>query len=370
MGHRPAVAVLWLFSVLTVHAQATRGAVDWIFLVDTSKSMLANNVFAEVQGSLESFVREASPGDSVSLYTFDRDVRSHGLRDISGDFDREEVFETVRALEANGNRTHLGAAIAKGLERSEDLLRRKPDKTRARALVLFTDGKEDVRGIPDPIPIDASVQRVATSYPSVFFVSMGEHESQLDAFKTARVIRATDASSIREVAQQIRHEIKPPPAPQLATRNIPAPTARPALPPEPPSLTPWLILAAFLLVAAIAVYAIHKSRNQLEGEIEIVQPRVASDAAYVGLPNLKSNEIALSSIVPIDALAGSDARLFVKRKSGEKRVWIAASSGSLRVNDIEVPLTELYDADTIQLGDAKLRFNHIGHTRPQEDFPA
>jgi hypothetical protein len=49
-------------------------------------------------------------------------------------------------------------------------------------------------------------------------------------------------------------------------------------------------------------------------------------------------------------------------------VWIAATAGSLRVNDIEVPTTELFDADTIQIGDAKLRFNRVGYDRPQEDF--
>ena len=128
-------------------------------------------------------------------------------------------------------------------------------------------------------------------------------------------------------------------------------------------------MAAFLLIAGIAAFAVNKSRNRLEGELEIVQPRVASDATYIGLPGLKSNEVALSAIVPGDVLAGSDARLFVRRRSGEKRVCIAASSGSLRVNDIEVPLTELYDADTIAIGDAKLRFNHLGLQRPQEDLP-
>ena len=368
MGHRSAVAVLWLFSVFSVHAQQ-RGAVDWIFLVDTSASMRKNDVFAEVQGSLETFVREASDGDSVSLYTFDRDVQARILLD---DLDRTEISRTIQSLRADGNRTHLGAAIARGLARSEDILKRKPDKTRVRAIVLFTDGKEDIRGIKDAIPIDANVQRVATSNPSIFFVSLGELETQLNAFSTAEVIEARDAASIRALAQNIRTKLpKPELAPIVEPKPQPVVQKPTPPPPPPPSRVPWLIAAALLLLgAAIAAFLANKSRNQLEGEIEIVKPRVASDAAYVGLPNLKSSEIALSSIVPLDALAGSDARLFVRRKSGEKRVCIAASSGSLRVNDIEVPLTELYDADTIRVGDATLRFNHIGHPRPQEEFPA
>ena len=38
-------------------------------------------------------------------------------------------------------------------------------------------------------------------------------------------------------------------------------------------------------------------------------------------------------------------------------------SGSLRVNDVEVPMSELYDADTIRIGDAQLRFNRAGFDR-------
>jgi hypothetical protein len=68
--------------------------------------------------------------------------------------------------------------------------------------------------------------------------------------------------------------------------------------------------------------------------------------------------------VPAEALGGSDARLFVRRHGGKKEVWIAASGGGpLRVNDIETPTSALYDADTIAIGDAKLRFNRVGHER-------
>ena len=79
---------------------------------------------------------------------------------------------------------------------------------------------------------------------------------------------------------------------------------------------------------------------------------------------MRAKELVLSEIVPLDALAGNDARLFVRRKSGEKRVWIAAQSGTLRVNDVELPMSELFDADTIRIGDATLRFNHLCHPRP------
>jgi hypothetical protein len=55
-------------------------------------------------------------------------------------------------------------------------LRAGGDKTRVQSVVLFTDGKEDVRGIVDPVPISANIDRVDGTY--VVFVSTGEHEHE------------------------------------------------------------------------------------------------------------------------------------------------------------------------------------------------
>ncbi|HJQ39502.1 MAG TPA: vWA domain-containing protein, partial [Thermoanaerobaculia bacterium] len=259
-------------------------------------------------------------------------------------------------------RTHLGAAIAEGLARAESLRRASTDPARRQVVVLFTDGKEDTRGIEHPVPIAANVDRIGSTF--LFFVSMGEHEQQLDDFaaatKQAAVLKAPTAEKIRNIAREIRAKIAPPPDPPP-----PPKTVQPlALPPPPPS-SPWpRVAVAIALLAAIAFLALQQQRkkNRLEGELEILRP----EAAFVGLPGLRANEVALSTILPAGALAGSDARLFVRRTAGRKRVWIAAQSGSLRINDVETPLSELYDADTIDIGDVRLRFNRVGDERPIE----
>lgn len=449
MGRHLALGVLLLLAAVSARGQ-TRGAVDWIFLVDTSASMRGaggtKDIFADVKSSIGTFVLEAASGDSVSLFTFDRDVQLRGRSDIRTSFDREDLLRLVDSVEANGKRTHLGAAIATGLERSETLQQRN-DPTRARAIVLFTDGKEDVRGIANPVSIPSNIERALKSKPWIFFVSMGEHEAQLDAFNNARVLRRTDPEAIRQVAHEIREIIVPVPPKVKVTpmtlvfgevdpgkpseqrqleisadkpvrvalslgsadgvtmkpRTIDVTPSAPArikvrldvaeeAEPGPRQLqlkvhdqtiaasmavkAPSPLIRIAKIAAVLALLAIaggiwlvrYRRGNELEGEIEIVAPRVPSDAAFVGLPHLKTSEVAMSAIVPLDALAGADARLFVKRRDGEKKVWIAASSGSLRVNDVEVPQAELYDADTIQIGDAKLRFNRVGFTRPEEDF--
>lgn len=387
-------AVVALFIAGSARAQ-TRGAVDWILLIDTSQSMRGvggtKDIFNDVKASIDTFVREASDGDSVSLYTFDRDVGSHGFREIQGQLDRDELFETIAGLKAEGKRTHIGAAIAKGLDRSELLKKQRNDPTRTRAIVLFTDGKQDTRGIDNPISIPSNIERALKSGSQMFFVSVGEreHETQLSEFPNATVIRETDADKIRRVARDIRKKIVPaepapsPPAP-VEVKVVPAPVPPPPAP-EPSLLARimkvFIAIAVLLLIVLIALvlytgkmpgelYAWFMERGTLEGELEIVKPRVAADAAFVGLPSMHAKEIALSSIVPPDALAGSDARLFVRRKNGDKKIWIESNAGSLRVNDVELPMTELYDADTIRVGDATLRFNRLGHQRPsaQEDL--
>lgn len=349
------------FAVLLLCACLARGqelgAVDWVFLVDTSKSM--KPFFGEVQESIKTFVREANDGDSVAIYTFDSGAKMQATTKIDGAA-RADLSTIIDGLEPTGNRTHLGLAIQKGLERAASL---PPDKTRTKAVVLFTDGKEDVRGIQNSVPIESNLDRVGDSH--IFFVSLKEHEQKLDLFKTATVLKP---EHIRDVANQIRARLpKPPPPPPPAPKIVVKPTPPPPPPPEKPSILKYVVALALLIGAALFAFARHRRNHRLEGELEIVSPRVAPDAAFVGLPRLAKTEVALSTILPADALAGSDARLFVKRRNGEKQVWISANAGTIRVNDIETPTSPLFDADTIRIGDATLRFNRAGFARPQED---
>jgi hypothetical protein len=346
----------------------TLGPVDWIFLVDTSQSMRGaggktKDIWADVKVSLDTFVREAGGQDTLAIYAFDRDVRA--LETHS----RDDLYRAILLLEANGKRTHLGAAIAKGLEHAELLRRESNDPARRQVVVLFTDGKEDVKGIENPVPIAANVGRVGETF--VFLVSMGEHETQLDDFAKATngqatVVKTPSAEAIRNLAREIRAHIPPPPPPPAK------PKVKSPKPPPPPPVDdsfPLLKIAiAIALLALVAFFLIqqHRKGNRLEGELEILRPRAASDAAFIGLPHLQASEIALSAILPVDALAGNDARLFVRRKAGKKKVWIAAQGGTLRINDVETPMSELYDADTIEIGDAKVRFNRVGDERPLE----
>jgi hypothetical protein len=458
MGKRLLAAVVLLLAAGIARAD-NRGAVDWIFLVDTSQSMRGvggtKDIFGDVKESIGTFIAEAREGDSITIFTFDRDAQLRVSMDV-GKHNRAQLSRIVDELRADGSRTHLGAAIAKGLEHAESL-QQQNDPSRERAIVLFTDGKEDVRGIRDPVTIPSTVQRAQKIRPWIFFVSLGEHEPQLDAFASeterTKVLKPRDAEAIRAATLQIRTILAPaevsispktirfgalhagetseereltitsdkqtivsvalegspgvtmPRRDNITVSSVPVriplrvsiakdadPGARAlrlragddviegsveVIAPSPfIRIAKWIGAIAILSLLAVIGFILYSGkmpgellasfsgRNHLEGEIEIVAPRTNADAAYVGLPTMKAKEVALSAIVPIDALAGSDARLFCRRRSGEKTVWIAADKGTLRVNDVELPMSELYDADTIEIGDAKLRFNRVGHERP------
>jgi hypothetical protein len=358
------VAVLFVCAV-AVRAQEL-GPVDWIFLVDTSASMRGSapgskDIWSDVKLSIDSFAREASTADTVAIYAFASDIKPI---DVSAPAD---VTRALIPLEANGDRTYLGFAIQTGLEHAA-ALRARGDAGRRQAVVLFTDGKDNPPDIENPVPIDASVDRVGESF--VFFVSMGEHEPKLDEFAAkaphTEVLPAPTVDAIRNVAREIRAKIPPPPPPPVTPVVVKKVQRLPT--PEEPT-TPLLVVVPLVLLAlgAAAGFLYYRHRqNRLEGELEILRPRTAPDAAFVGLPKLQANEVALSAILPLDLLSGSDARLFVRRRDGRKKIWIASQGGPLRVNDVETPMSELYDSDTIEIGDAKLRFNRVGDERPIE----
>src|ERR1044071_9329840 len=129
--------------------QETRkqGAVDWIFVLDTSASMRgaggSRDIFGRVKTSLIQFINSAREGDSVTIYTFDRDAVTRPTVRISDDNDKRDLINTLNGIEANGDRTHTGLAIREALRRAGELKKRAESSHRVGSIVLLTDGIED-----------------------------------------------------------------------------------------------------------------------------------------------------------------------------------------------------------------------------------
>jgi hypothetical protein len=177
------------------------------------------NIFGKVQEAISEFIRRAHEGDTVTLYTFDRDttLRSH-IR-ISGELDKRDLLKAVTELSSPGDRTYTGKALKDALERSVELKNRSDAGNRTVSIVLFTDGLEDVRGIPNPVSIPSNISLIPRDQPYVFYVSVGAVvETQLEKFVTdpamgnrGQVIRDPGAERIAEIGETIRHVITEPP---------------------------------------------------------------------------------------------------------------------------------------------------------------
>jgi len=481
--------------------QARRGRVDWIFVLDTSASMKGtggtSDIFDKVKTTLETLINSTEEGDSVTIYTFDRDTTTRPTVLISDPVaDKRDLRNTIRNLNATGDRTHTGKAIRDALDRAQELRGRGKAERRTPSIVLLTDGIQDVRGVPNPVSIPSNVELIPNSKPYIFLVSLGrEHDPQLDEFVNnpvhegrSKVLRDPNAENIENLAETIRAPIEaaaapsPTPVPtpisvtigvepinlnfgqikpgsqtgretlnltsdtdlavqlvlngdaaginliepsgpvalkagestavrvRLAAANDAADGARTflikvnvrdetgRLPPDAiikaawseARLTVkrvplvrtflwWLAVFLVLLLIALIIYCAYKGttpwalrdefvrRRLLEGELEILRPKpTQAEEAFVNLNGLRLRRLALSQVVPDGAAGTDDAELETAYANGVKVVRLESKRGEVRVNDAPVSFTVLYDGDTIELGDARLRFTWLDHERPVE----
>ncbi|MBW4689657.1 MAG: VWA domain-containing protein [Komarekiella atlantica HA4396-MV6] len=215
------LALMSIFHLSTVLAQTTtKGGIDWILVVDTSASMRGvggtKNIFAQVKNSITEFVNTARLNDTVTIYTFDKDVTLNATNfAINNNLDRGKLKQIISSLQAEGIRTHTGKAVQKALQHSALLNHRTDALGRTVSIVFLTDGVQDVRGIPNPVPIPSNTEflRQQQCKPYIFFVSLGlkEHEKQLNDFASnpalcgkGQVLRDPGGVQLNQLAQNIR----------------------------------------------------------------------------------------------------------------------------------------------------------------------
>ncbi len=115
------LAIVSIYNLCGASAQTTpKGGIDWILVVDTSASMRGvggtKNIFEPVKNSVTEFVNTARLGDTVTIYTFDKDVtlNADDIK-ITSNPDRGKLKQIISSLQAEGVRTHTGKAVQKAL---------------------------------------------------------------------------------------------------------------------------------------------------------------------------------------------------------------------------------------------------------------
>lgn len=240
------IAILLFMSIShlsTAFAQTSqKGGIDWILVVDTSASMRGvggtKNIFDQVKSSITEFINTARLGDTVTIYSFDKDVNLNANDiTITSNPDRGKLKQIISSLQAEGMRTHTGKAVQKALQHSALLNQRTDALGRTVSIVFLTDGVEDVRGIPNPVSIPSNTEflRQQQCKPYIFFVSLGlkEHEKQLNDFASnpalcgkGQVLRDPGGVQLNQLAQNIRPVLV---QPKLDV-NLPTANLQPVLP--------------------------------------------------------------------------------------------------------------------------------------------
>ncbi|MBD2206053.1 VWA domain-containing protein [Calothrix sp. FACHB-1219] len=238
------IAVLSLMSIpdLSIASSNPQGGIDWIVVIDTSASMRGvggtKNIFSQVKNSITEFVNTARLGDTVTIYSFDKDVTLNANDiAINSNPDRGKLKQIINSLQANGVRTHTGKAVQQALQHSAILNQRDNSLGRTVSIVFLTDGLEDIRGIDNPVSIPSSTQLLTQQQckPYVFFVSLGleEHEKQLNEFANnpalcskGLVLRDPGGVQLNRLAQNIRPVLV---KPKLDV-NLPRTNLQPVLP--------------------------------------------------------------------------------------------------------------------------------------------
>ncbi|OIP68448.1 MAG: hypothetical protein AUK48_15865 [Oscillatoriales cyanobacterium CG2_30_44_21] len=217
--------------------------IDWILVIDTSASMVGEggtkNIFAQVKQTVSDFVNKSQVGDSVTIFTFDKDTTLRSNLNINSQVEQQSANQIIQQLQATGQNTHIGKALQDALKYSIKLESRPNSANRSTSIILFTDGIEDTTGIPNPVSIPSNLALInnLNRKPFVFLVSLGEkvHESQLDQFANnpalnsrGLVLRSPGAANLLQAGNRIRQAARdaaPPPTkviaqPQIAQNNI------------------------------------------------------------------------------------------------------------------------------------------------------
>lgn len=213
----------FLLTSLGVSQEALPGnnpdPMDWVFVIDTSKSMVGKgdgNVFPQVKETLKEFIKMAKNDDTVIIYTFDETPRFIHKVQVKGEKDRNELVEAVFNLSAEGNWTHTGEAVEKALDRIKELQEEYKGQNHETSLVLFTDGKEDHARNSNSIFLkDIPTAKIKGVSPYTFVVWLNKEKPPVeltdfaDNFENGHVIQYSTPSEIPKAIDDVFFRLPP-----------------------------------------------------------------------------------------------------------------------------------------------------------------
>jgi hypothetical protein len=148
IGFRTAKMALVLFFVLVISGVSVyaNGNKDLILVLDTSLSMAGKggggkNIFPSVKESLKHFVEKLETGDSLTIMTFDSEVKTYPTIRINDKNDKDIINNYIGMIEAKGLWTHTMGMLKEVFARAHDLETKA--QGRQQVIVILSDGLDD-----------------------------------------------------------------------------------------------------------------------------------------------------------------------------------------------------------------------------------
>lgn len=159
-----------------------RGSVDWILLIDTSGSMNRKVEGAtpldRVKESLRELTQNILEGDSVTLYTFDSDVKRAAFTRIEGRQDKDSILAVVDGIQARGAYSQIGEGIQVAVKRAHEF-QTSSDPSRNTAILIFTDRIDEPR--PGSVKLEDIDVKFIQAKTHTFVVWLGKREEFLNS---------------------------------------------------------------------------------------------------------------------------------------------------------------------------------------------
>ncbi len=152
---------------------------DLILILDTSYTMVgccagSKNILPQVKKSLTQFIDQLEKKDSVTLITFDTEVKLYPTIYISDKKNKESLLEYLNNIQAKGQWTYTSRMMKEAFKKAQELEQK--GKDRQRVIVILTDTLDDPP--PGKRGDRLNIKEVAQNYKDkdwfIFFINFGK----------------------------------------------------------------------------------------------------------------------------------------------------------------------------------------------------
>ena len=152
---------------------------DLILVLDTSLTMAgygkgSTNILPQVKESLPQFIEQLEKNDSVTLITFDTDVKIYPTIYISSKKSKESLIDYIKNIKATGAWTYTSMMMKTVFQKAQELEAK--DKDRQRIIVVMTDTLDDPP--PGKLADRLNIKEIGKRYKDkdwfIFYVNFGD----------------------------------------------------------------------------------------------------------------------------------------------------------------------------------------------------